>query len=348
MSCNKTKFMQLTLLIVLALFSCKKENLNDFQEITTPTTPTNLPQENVRIKTTKVLTDVVNESNTPDHQLILEVEGVIRNLTFGSLLQTAFYPQVYGLNNSIATTRTGCPSSSLESDNSNSPTIHTISLDYGTGCTSVGNTAYAGTAAIVIEGELNTIGTIVSIQLNEDFIIDSTNDLDGIISLEFDKVNGTDTYKIIDLDLQNTNLQNSNITNISLPQIQSGDPNLAGGFFIKPNPQGDPGNPLDIMNDTLSYSGCFQVDSPSGQTLRSCNDSNADINYDFSCGVPFDGFLIIDTLNTDGTFGNPNIPNSGTFGDLNFSYPNPINNGVCDNEIEFSDNIEGTSTIINF
>ncbi|MFK7772797.1 MAG: hypothetical protein AB8F94_11680 [Saprospiraceae bacterium] len=339
--------MQLTLLFVLALCSCKKENLNDFQETTTPTNPTDLPNEDLKIKTTKILTEVVNENNIPDHQLILEVESVIRNLTFGSLLQTAFYPQVYGLNNSIATTRTGCPSSSLSSNNSGSTAIHTITLDYGTGCTSIGNTAYAGTASIIIEGELNTIGAIVSIQLNEDFIINSVNDLEGIISLEFDHVNGIDTYKVIDLDLQNTNIQNSNITNISLPQIQSGNSGSVGGFFIKPNLVGDPGNPLDIINDTLSYSGCFQIGSPTGPTLRSCTDSNADINYNFSCDVPFDGFLIVDTLNTDGTFGNPINPNQGTFGDLNFSYPNAINNGVCDDEIEFSDHIEGTTLIIN-
>ncbi len=347
MSCNKTKFMQLTLLFVLALYSCKKENLDGFQEITTPTNPTNLPNEDLKIKTTKILSEVVNESNVPEHQLILEVESVIRNLTFGSLLQTAFYPQVYGLNNSIATTRTGCPSSSLISDNSNSPAIHTITLDYGTGCTSIGNTDYEGTATITIEGELNTIGTIVSIQLDQDFIINSINDLDGVISLEFDHINGLDTYKIIGLDLQNTNIQNSNITTISLPQIQTGDPSLIGVFFIKPNLVGDPGNPLDIINDTLSYSGCFQIDSPAGQTLRSCNNPNADINYNFSCMVPFDGFLAIDTLNTDGTFGDPSNPNQGTFGDLNFSYPNSINHGVCDDEIEFSDNIEGTTQVIN-
>ena len=347
MSCNKIKFMQLTLLFALALCSCKKENLNDFQEITTPTNPTDLPNEDLKIKTTKILTEVVNENNIPDHQLILEVESVIRNLTFGSLLQTAFYPQVYGLNNSIATTRTGCPSSSLMSDNSSSPSIHTISLDYGTGC-SIWSSDYEGTAAIIIQGELNTIGTIVSIQLNQDFIINSINDLDGIISLEFDHINGADTYKIIDLNLQNTNIQNSNITNISLPQIQSGDPDLIGGFFIKPNLVGDPGNPLDILNDTLSYSGCFQVASPTGQTLRSCTNSNSDINYNLSCGVLFDGFLAIDTLNTDGTFGNPSNPNIGTFGDLNFSYPNSINHGVCDDQIEFSDNVEETTQIINF
>ncbi|MFK8005753.1 MAG: hypothetical protein AB8H03_05250 [Saprospiraceae bacterium] len=347
--------MQLTLLFVLALFSCKKENLNNFQEITTPNTPSNptyLPDENPDIQTVKAIPDIgtgiITVDDIPEHQLILEVESAIRNLTFGSLLQTAFYPQVYGLNNSAATTRTGCPSSSLVSDNSGSPAIHTITLDYGTGCTSIGSTDYQGTATVTIEGELNTLGTVVSIELSQDFVINSTNDLDGIISLEFDNVNGTDTYKIINLDLQNTNLQNSNITTISLPDIQPGDPDLIGGFFIKENTVGDPGNPLDIINDTLSYSGCFQVDSPSGQTLRSCNISNADINYDLSCGAPFDGFLAIDSLNTDGTFGDPSNPNEGTFGDLNFSYPNAINEGTCDNEIKFSDNVAGTSTIINF
>jgi hypothetical protein len=343
MSCNKIKFMQLTLLFVLALYSCKKENLKDFQETTTPT---NLPNEDLKIQTTKILTDVVSVANIPEYQLILDVESIIRNLTFGSLLQTAFYPQIYGLNNSIATTRTGCPSSYLTTDNSNSPVVHTITLDYGTGCTSVGNTAYKGIATMIIEGELNTIGTTVSIQLSQDFIINSINDLDGVISLEFDQVNGSDTYKIIGLNLQNTDIQNSNITKISLPQIQSGDPDLAGGFFIKPNLVGDPGNPLDIINDTLSYSGCFQVGSPTGQTFRSCTNPDSDINYDLSCGIPFDGFVTIDTLNTDGTFGDPSNPNAGTFGDLNFSYPNSVNHGVCDDLIKFLDNVKGTSQII--
>lgn len=345
MSCSKTKFMQLTLFIVLALFSCKKENLNDFQENTT-STPTDLPSQNPQIQTTKILTEIVNQNTTPEHQLIIEVESVLRNLTFGSLLQTAFYPQVYGLNNSIATTRTGCPSSSLSSDNSSSPAVHDITLDYGAGCTSVGNAVYEGTVNIIIQGDLNTIGTTVSIQLNNNFILNSNNDLDGFITLEFDNINGTDIYKIIDINIQNTNLQTAETSTISLPQVQNSDPNLMDGFFIKPNTIGDPGNPLDIINDTLAYSGCFKVDILNGATLRSC--ASSDINYDLSCGVPFDGMVNVDTLNADGSFGDPSNPNFGTFGDLNFSYPNSIDNGVCDDLVEFSDNIEGTVEIINF
>ena len=344
MHCNKS-FIQLSLFIVLGLFSCKKEKISSFQDTLAPTSPTDLPNPNeeIKIQTTKVITEIADESNIPKHQLVIEVESVIRNLTFGSLLQTAFYPQVYGFNNSIATTRTGCPESNLSTNNSSSPTVHTITLDYGSGCTSFGGTNYEGIASLSIIGDLNEIGTFVSIELSEDFTINSINDLDGIISLEYDIVNGVGTYKIIDLDLQNTNIQNSNITTVNLSQ----DVNLAGGFFIKPNYAGDPGNPLDIINDTLSYAGCFQIISPDGQTLRSCTDSNADINYDFSCAIPFDGLLIIDSLNNDGSFGDPNIPNGGTFGELNFSYPNSINNGVCDDEIEFSDSVTGTSEIIN-
>lgn len=333
MRCTKINFLQLTLLFALALISCKKESLDNFQE-NNPSSPTDFPLSEINIQTTKVLPSV----SISNHQLVLDMEEAIRELTFKSLIQTVFYPQIYGLTGSSATPRTGCPMNTLATVGN----VHTITLDYGTGCTTDGGADYEGIITLVINGNINTNGTVVNVQLDDDFKINSTNDMDGSMTFTY-VVDGTEEmYRIDDITLQNTNT-NTNTTNSNVTQVSLVTPALNGQFTLKPNTIGDLGNATDILNDTIAYSGCFLVHCPNAQTLRSCTIS--EIDYSIPCGIPFDGNLILDTLNANGTYG-AGIPVFGTFGNMDFAYPNATSFGECDNEIQYTDNVTNTTSII--
>jgi hypothetical protein len=337
---KKIRILQLTLFLFLGivLISCKKENLNNFQEIQ-PSIPSDNPTTKINLHSTKNLIPSSSSNSTPSHQIVLEMEKAIRELTIKSLIQTAFYPQVYGFDNGSATVRTGCPSSSLATDNQPSGVVHTITLDYAPNCSTPSNDNYEGTIVIIINGELNIAGTTVKIELADNFKVNSTNDLDGIMSfIYFD--NGTEQrYDISNILLDNTNITNSNVSTLSLV-----DPALNGHFLIKPNTIGDPGNTLDIINDTIAYQGCFVIDSPDEPFIRSC--TTEDIYFSIPCGSPFDGEIILDTLNNDGTYGSGNA-SVGSFGNLNFAYPNSINYGACDKLVQFTDNVTDTTLVIN-
>jgi len=96
------------------------------------------------------------------------------------------------------------------------------------------------------------------------------------------------------------------------------------------------------MNDTLAYNGCFIVDCPTGESLRSC--TTQEIFYSIPCGTPFDGEIVLDTLNGDGTYG-AGSPLLGTFGNMDFAYPNSTSFGVCDSLIQFTDADANTSIL---
>ena len=338
MSCKRIKILQLTLLLALALTSCKKENLTNFQE-TQPPLPSDNPTTEISLHSTKISMSSSNSSAAPSHQIVLDMEKAIRELTLKSLIQTAFYPQVYGLNSGAATVRTGCPSSTLTTNNEPSGVVHTITLDYDSNCSTTGNVNYEGVIIITINGDLNIAGTTVSIELTDDFKVNSTNDLDGTMTFTYFENEAEKRYDINDISLQNTNTTNSNISTLSLV-----DPTLNGHFALKPNTIGDPGNTLDIINDTIAYQGCFIIDSPNEPLVRSC--TTEDIYFSIPCGSPFDGEIILDTLNNDGTYGSGNAA-IGSYGNMNFAYPNSINYGDCDSLVQFTDNVNNTITIIN-
>jgi len=150
MSCTKIKFLQLTLLIALALTSCKKENLENFPEKNpTPTTDQIIPV--IDIKDTKFLPTGL----ASNEQLVLDMEENIRNIFVRSLFQT------------VSTTRTGCPCSTLVTASNSGGQVHTITLDYGTGCGTVGDADYEGIITLTLNGDLNVDGTTVLVQLDE-------------------------------------------------------------------------------------------------------------------------------------------------------------------------------------
>ncbi len=331
MSCSKIKFLQLTLLLVLALLSCKKEKPLEFIEDST-SPPEEIPISEIIIQTTKNLTAV----SISNQEIVMNAEEAIREIVFKSLVQTIFYPQIYDLTGSSATARTGCPNSTLTTESGTSGSIYTLILDYGTGCTSGGNAEYEGMITLVINGELNSNETEIDLQLSDDFKINSNNDIDGSMSFSYNDNGSEQMYLIDDISLQNTNILNSEITQISLSTA------AVSKFRLKPNPTNDPGNAMDILNDTIAYAGCFEVVCPNAEILRSC--TIHDIDYSIPCGVPFDGEIMLDTLNKDGTYGSGNAT-VGTFGNMNYGYPNAVGFGQCDDLIEFIDN-NNVSTII--
>lgn len=327
-SCNKLRVWQLTLLIILALFSCKKEDFGNTISDTSkkPTLPY---PELIDYQTEKYLP---NTDYLDNQQLVLDIEEAIREITFNSIFQTAIFPQVYGLDGESVTTRS-CPNSSLSTASGAGGNVHTITLDYGTGCSTDGNAEYEGIVTVVLNGDLNTSGTTVNILLDDDFKINSDNDMDGLIKLTYIKNSGLDSYVIDTIGLTNTNLSNSNVTGVTSISAM-----LNGGFQLAPNPTGDLGNALDIVNDTIQYNGCFLVHCPNAQTLRSC--TLTAVNYSIPCGTPFEGEMILDTMVTGGGFGFTN-PVVGNFGNMDFSFPNITGQGVCDSLVKFTDNISG-------
>ncbi|MEM6963890.1 MAG: hypothetical protein AAF573_03925, partial [Bacteroidota bacterium] len=76
------------------------------------------------------------------------------------------------------------------------------------------------------------------------------------------------------------------------------------------------------------------VHCPDGQVLRTCTINS--IDYNILCGLPFDGETILDTLDINGNYGNGTT--IGTFGNLDYAYPNSIDQGTCDDEVKFTDN----------
>ncbi len=331
MSCSKINFLQLTLFLALALLSCQKENPVEFKEDSI-SPPEEIPISEINIQTTKNLTAV----SISNQEIVINAEEAIREIVFKSLVQTIFYPQIYGFTGSSASTRTGCPNSTLTTESGPSGSIYTLILDYGIGCTSGGNAEYEGIITLVINGEINSNETEVNLQLSDDFKINSNNDIDGSMSFSYNDEGFEQMYLIDDISLQNTNILNSEITQISLSTAK------VSRFILKPNTTNDPGNAMDILNDTIAYAGCFKVVCPNAEILRSC--TILDIDYSIPCGVPFDGEIMLDTLNADGTYGSVNAT-IGTFGNMNYAYPNTVGFGQCDELIEFIDN-NNVSTII--
>ena len=326
-SCNKLRVWQLTLLLILALTSCKKEDFgNTISDTSKKPTPPN--PELIDYQVEKYLP---NTAYLDNQQLVLDIEEAIREITFNSIFQTAIFPQVYGLDSESVTTRS-CPNSSLSTASGAGGNVHTITLDYGTGCSTDGNADYEGIVTVVLNGDLNTSGTTVNILLDDDFKINSDNDMDGNIGLTYFNDAGLDYYLIDTIELTNNNLANATTTT-----VESISPLLNGGFYIAANPTGDLGNALDIVNDTIQYNGCFLVHCPNSQTLRSC--SLTAVNYSIPCGVPFEGEIVLDTMTVGGGFGSD--PVQGTFGNMDFAFPNVIGAGACDSLILFTDNISG-------
>lgn len=344
-SCYKIT-LQLTALAILLFTSCQKEILEN-SNVSSPNTHnlTEYPSDVVNELNEVDFTDAGDHSASPPQNVIdnseaaVNVERTIRDVTVSTIVQTVFYPQIYGLQNGGVTTRSGCPDSELQSSTDPSgANIHVITLDYGSGCNIPGSNAfYEGIITLELKGDLNQPGTTGKITFSDDFKIDSENDIDGLIELIYQEENGQPKYGINDLNITSTNTTTNKVT--SATDAGGG---LSGGYFIVENTEGDVGNmPTNILNDNLQYDGCMVVQCPDTQVLRTCSISG--IDYDILCGLPFDGETILDTLNTDGSYGNGTTV--GTFGNLDYAYPNLIGEGVCDDEVKFTDN-NGVTEII--
>lgn len=301
MSCKTNFSLQLTLLSLFLIFltTCKKEEI---------------PLKDYPIKEPPI-EDV---STTSDNDLILantfivlKSETILRNLILQSIFQLYLYPELSDLQNNQATTRTGCPSSSINSGN----TIVTLTYD---NCNTTSNINYSGTVTLTIDGTLGVTGTTIDIELSEDFLINNNEQISGFVKLQYDGIANV-KYDVTDLELNNnstspaTEVRLSNIgiiTHIELVDINGND---------------DSSNPLTYLENEILFNPYLTVHCPNanGDDLVTLEVAPvaSEIRYNLTCGAPYDGEILLTT--TSGDF----------HSSIDFAYPNAQSAATCDNEI---------------
>jgi len=297
MSCNNKKLMQLTLLSLFLIFltTCKKEEI---------------PIENPPIKEPPI-EDISTPSETilSNAFVVLKSEKILRNLVLQSIFQLYFYPQLSGLQNDQATTRTGCPSSSINSSN----TVVTLNYD---NCNTTSNFNYSGIITLTINGMLGVTGTTIDVVLSQDFLINNQEIINGTMEVTYDGIANM-KYDITQLAISN----NATIppTDISLSSGQ-----ISHFELIDIDGNDDNSNPLTFLENEIILSPFLTVHCPNPdgtQTTLDVMPIGSEVKYSLLCGAPYDGELLLTTTSGE------------THSSIDFAHPNFSSAPECDDEI---------------
>ena len=318
MSCKKNH-LQLTHLVIKALFlilifsSCAKE------EFFLPENPTPIPDSNPTANldkpyfiSQKIEQEVNSNLDLQNVLQVLKMESHIRNLTLNTLYATYFFPQLRGIIGSTsADTRTGCPTSTLTTAPNG---VRTMTLDYDN-CTTIGGATYDGMITVIITGTLDVNGTTVDLTFSNDFTIDGAS-IDGLVSMEYEDNGSTFGYNITALSL----ISISDLGAETTVEIGSGM-----GGKIRVVEVGTNSGPLDLLDDNFFYEeATLEIVCPDPFRTKLFASINTVIRYNVLCGVPQEGRVQL-TANDNGL--------ESDFGEIDFAHGDLENPGNCDNLI---------------
>ncbi len=298
MSCNTKTLLQLTLFVLIfnTFFSCSKEEIQIENTVIQETPIEETP------------TEPLHDRFISNSLVVLESEKILRNIVLQSIYQLYFYPQLTDVQSNQATTRSGCPMSSINA----AETVVTLTYN---DCNTSSTVSYSGTITLTITGTLGVFGTTVLIELSDDFTVGGDQDIDGTVKLEYDNI-AIDKYNIIELEIDNNSTAPP--TEVRLSPVQ-----VAHFELVDVNSDDDNNNPLTFLDNEVLFDPYLTVHCPNAdgvsQTTLDVSPVASKVKYSIVCGMPYDGEIQLDE--------------SGTFhSSIDFSYPNATSGGVCDNE----------------
>lgn len=296
MSCNTNSFLQLTLLalIISTILSCSKEKIHI---------------ENKPIEAHQ--TEPNNDQFLANSLIVLESEAILRNLVIQSIYQLYFYPELGNLQSNQATTRSDCPTSSINAAETE------VTLTYNN-CDTDSQVNYSGTVTLRIEGPLGETGTTIEIELSDDFTVGGDQDIDGNLTLFYDGIaNGNGKYDITQMAIDNNS--SAPPTEVRLSSLGQ----IAHFELVDVDANDDNSNPLTFLDNEVLFDPYLTVHCPNPdgvtQTTLDIEPVASKVKYSIICGMPYDGEI--------------EIREAGIFhSSIEFSYPNAITSGVCDKE----------------